>query len=92
MQIELGDNCLILVIPSDECDAVHRVRVPLNEAGVKTIYSVLLSRSRQSDRRIGTDSAPTQSMVDAWLAANRVTRSAKTVLHGIDINSIHIEL
>lgn len=69
----------VLHIPSTSMGTT-KLEVPATDAGLKIIRAILHAREIATsvyELRIGTKAQPTQSMVDAWLRANKPTKPAK---------------
>lgn len=67
--IEVAGDHFILAIPNPG-GAVHHVKFPIDRA--RSMASFLSSRQRAvGPQPIGTDAAPIQYMVDAWLLEDR---------------------
>jgi hypothetical protein len=52
------------------------VIIPATPQGILTLQRILLAQQRmtKAERKIGTDAAPTQAQVDAWLRAHKPQR------------------
>lgn len=52
--------------------STHAVHIPATLKGIKCLQRLLRARQdrTRTDKRIGTDASPTQSMIDAWLKAH----------------------
>lgn len=91
--ITLSGSGLALTVPSDVSGATHTLEVPLNLGGLKIIRKVLTARERESDRRIGNASSPTQEMVEKWLSEERRMLAQKPlVIDGLDLSNIDLDL
>lgn len=98
--IHLGDNGgFVLTVPSD-INGSHVVVVPATTSGLSIIRKVLSARTKESDRRLGHTSSPTQAQVEAWLREDRARRAAEkekkeraidqSVLAGLDLGDIDL--
>lgn len=98
--ISLGENGgFVLTVPSD-VNGAHNVLVPPTASGFAIMRKVLSARQRESDRRLGHDSSPTQAQVDAWLNEDRRRRAEEAkkpekpintgILAGLDLGDIDL--
>lgn len=86
-----------LHIPSTSMGTTQ-IEIPFSFAGLKVMHLILQAReAAQSvhDLRIGTKAQPTQSMVEAWLRANKATKpevvkKKKPSPYGIDLEGIEL--
>lgn len=98
--IALADNGgFALTVPST-VNGSHVVLVPMTTSGLSIIRKVLSARIRETDRRIGHVSSPTQAQVEAWLAEERRQRAEEkakaqsaqdtSVLSGLDLGDLDL--
>lgn len=95
MDISLSpEGGLLLTVPSPTGDRTHSVKIPLTLNGVNFLHHLLIVRSKSSDQRIGTAAAPTQEMVDAFLAKKRAdeVESAKAKYPSINLANLKVSL
>jgi hypothetical protein len=98
MDIQLSPSGnFILAVPSDgpKASGVHHVVIPATLTGIAVLKKILSKQSRKRDA-IGSESAPTQHMIDQWLKADAEAKAVATAKRfeelGLDISSLKIEL
>ena len=68
--VSLADNGqIVLHMPGQRAEQ-HTVKLTPDLNGMRALVNILRKREREPRATIGMDAAPTQLMVDAWLAAH----------------------
>lgn len=91
--ISLSGSGFALTLPSDHSGRTHTLDIPFSLEGLKAIRKALTARQRETDRRLGNASSPTQAMVEAWLVEERrMQREKPLVIEGLDLSNIDLDL